>query len=298
MGAVASQPNRVLLAFRRWRLSPSPRAILTAALCVGLVGSAFAHELWVTTTAWDAQPGATVTILANVGDKFPNANSFTTPDRIESVRLIGPASDELIKGALRRDKDSLAADVTLPSAAGTYVAVVSVKPRTGEKSADVFAAHLEHQGLDHVREERKRRGGGSKAVRERYSRYGKTLIRVGDSRSEAATKPAGLKIELVPLVDPTRLRQGDRLRLRLLYEGQPIAGTLVGAIFASATSKPDEWPLTARTDPGGEVEFTLENPGPWLIRAVHMVRSKGEARDQAADWETFWASLTFALRSS
>ena len=272
------------------------RSIVTASIVSALMASAAGHELWVTAHTWRAEPGASVTILTHVGGRFPNPDSFTTPDRIESVRLIGPASDDVQKPALRREGDSLAADVRLPATPGTYVAIVTVKPRAVEKPADVFAAHLEHQGLDHVREDRARRGESDKPARERYSRYGKTLLRVGIGGGEAATKPAGLKIELVPLDDPTALRPGDRLRLRLLYDGQPIAGTLVGAIYASADSKPDEWPFTARTDGSGDVAFTLENPGPWLIRAVHMVRREGETGPQAADWETYWASLTFALQ--
>lgn len=273
------------------RQSSLPAVVVLVVLVSAITA---AHELWVT-SSWRAQPGGTVTVLTSVGDRFPNANSFTTPDRIDSVRLVGPGTDKILTPALRREKDSLAADVTLPSTPGTYVAIVTVKPRTIEKPADVFASHLQHQGLDHVREDRARRGEAGTAVRERYSRYGKTLIRAGDGSSAAVTRPAGLTIELVPRSDPTTLRPGDRLRLQLLFEGKPASGVLVGAIYATAASKADEWPLTARTDARGEVEFPLGDAGPWLIRAVQMVRRTGETGAQAADWETYWASLTFAL---
>ncbi len=42
-------------------------------------------------------------------------------------------------------------------------------------------------------------------------------------------------------------------------------------------------------------EFTFEDPGPWLIRSVHMVRRAGERGTEAADWESYWASLSFQL---
>jgi hypothetical protein len=39
------------------------------------------------------------------------------------------------------------------------------------------------------------------------------------------------------------------------------------------------------------VAFALAAPGPWLIKAVHMARLESDAR---AQWESVWASLTFA----
>ena len=268
---------------------------LTAALlAVGLPLAA--HEFWVTPSGWVLQPGGGATILANVGDQFPGANSFTTPDRIETIRLVGPATDTVISPPYRREKDSLAADTQLPEAPGTYVGIVVVKPRVGEKSGLVFQQHIAHQGLDDVGDYRAKHGETDKAVRERYSRYGKTLLRVGSGASSAhVTAPVGLKIELVPQVDPTTLRAGSMLRVRLLLDGQPAPNALVGAIYASAKGTPEAWPLTGRTDAKGDVEFRLQDPGPWLIRAVRTVRRTGETGELAADWESYWASLSFQL---
>ena len=279
------------------RLELRPAAcVVAAAIVLTLALPLAAHEFWVTPSQWVLEPGARATILANVGDQFPGANSFTTPDRIDTIRLVGPAGDVVIPPPYRREKDSLAANTQIPNTPGTYIGVVVVKPRVGEKSGPVFQEHITHQGLDDVGEYRAKHGETSKAVRERYSRYGKTLLRVGRGGSSAhVTKPLGLKIELVPLVDPTGLPPGSTLRLRLLLEGQPAVNALVGAVYASAQAKPEGWPLTARTDGNGEVEFTLTNAGPWLVRAVRTVRRTAETGELAADWESYWASLSFHL---
>lgn len=271
---------------------------LTATLVLALAISAAvaAHEFWISAASWRVPPGQRATILVNVGDRFPSATSFTAPERVESVRLVGPTGETPIPGPFRREKDSLAADVQAPGQPGTYIAVVTIKPRVLEIKASDFETYLAHEGLDGVVAERRRAGESGKPGRERYSRYGKTLLRVGDATTIGhVTRPVGLAVEIVPLTDPTTLRAGDRCRFRLLFEGKPIAGAKVGAIYASATTKPDEWPLTARTDARGEVEFTLNDPGPWLVRAVHMVRRTEQTGAEAADWESYWASLSFAL---
>ena len=99
----------------------------------------------------------------------------------------------------------------------------------------------------------------------------------------------------MPLSDPTVLSVGSRLRVRLLLDGQPAPNALVGAIHVAAKTKPEQWPLTARTDTRGEAEFALGDVGPWLIRAVRTVRRTGETGELAADWESYWASLSFQL---
>lgn len=270
---------------------------LVVALLIVASSPIIAHEFWVTPSTWSSDRAARISILANVGDRFPNASSFTTPERVDTVRLVGAGTDLRVPGPYRREGDSLAADITLPSAAGTYVGVFSIKPRVGEKTGPIFEEHLRHQGLDDIVAERARRRETHLAVRERYSRYGKTLVQVGSGGDDsAATRAIGLKIELVPATNPARLRRGEPLRVRLLMDGQPVRGALVGAINAEAKSRPDDWPLKARTDANGEVVFTLTARGPWLVRAVRMVRREGEIGPDAADWETYWASLTFAMR--
>jgi hypothetical protein len=50
--------------------------------------------------------------------------------------------------------------------------------------------------------------------------------------------------------------------------------------------------LTARSDKEGRVTFRLPRSGMWLVKAVHMIPAPPDTK---ADWESFWASLTFEL---
>ncbi|MFQ5636038.1 MAG: DUF4198 domain-containing protein, partial [Gammaproteobacteria bacterium] len=80
------------------------------------------------------------------------------------------------------------------------------------------------------------------------------------------------------------------LPLRLRYRGEPIRGILVQAFTGDAPARK----LAARTDARGAVVFRLDRPGLWLIKAVHIVETPADV--DGADWESFWASLTFRLR--
>jgi hypothetical protein len=54
-------------------------------------------------------------------------------------------------------------------------------------------------------------------------------------------------------------------------------------------SDPSVW-LSARSDSRGAFSFMLPRAGVWLIKSVHMVRAWFFSD---ADWDSFWASLTF-----
>jgi hypothetical protein len=54
----------------------------------------------------------------------------------------------------------------------------------------------------------------------------------------------------------------------------------------------------ARTDPEGRTLLKLVGKGPYLLAAVGMIRRAGENGPEAADWESYWCSLTFDLANA
>jgi uncharacterized GH25 family protein len=92
----------------------------------------------------------------------------------------------------------------------------------------------------------------------------------------------------VPEASPAGLRPGADLPVRLLFQGKPLAGALVVAIPRDGP----EAKVAARSDARGRVRLRLPRGGDWLVKAVHMVPAP---RETGADWESFWASLTFRL---
>lgn len=89
---------------------------------------AHAHDFWLATSEWHAEPGTTIIITANVGDdSFPISQYATAANRLDSLRLVGPASQD-IGAQYYKSKNSLATKATLPASPGTYIVAMTVKP--------------------------------------------------------------------------------------------------------------------------------------------------------------------------
>ena len=121
----------------------------------------------------------------------------------------------------------------------------------------------------------------------------KTLINAGDGNSEALDKVAGQTIELVPLDNPYSKKVGDAIRIQLLFRGKPLVNNLISSTYVGASDKPDTYAQSARTDENGLATVRLTHSGPWLVRTVHMLPLT-DSKD--ADWESWWASITFEVR--
>jgi hypothetical protein len=89
--------------------------------------------------------------------------------------------------------------------------------------------------------------------------YAKAIVRVGAADDRSWSEPVGLGLEIVPLGDPTRLRAGDSLAVRVLANGRPLAGSSLRAV---ARGRP---PSSVTTDVDGEATLALGAGGPWLI---------------------------------
>lgn len=154
-----------------------------------------------------------------------------------------------------------------------------------EMPAQRFDEYLVQNGLGDIVAERIRRGEQDRVGRERFYRNAKAILG-GEIGSELVTRPVGLRYEIVPLADPTRVEAV--LDLRLLIDGEPLAGAQIEAI---ARDRPAAR-IVMRSDAKGEVRMHLPQAGVWLIRSVHMRRA-GWFSD--VDWESDWASLTFEM---
>ena len=135
------------------------------------------------------------------------------------------------------------------------------------------------------------RGESAAPGRELFSRSAKSLITIEDGGEATAGAPAlGLALEFLSAHAETPVA-GSPFEFELLFRGQPVADVLVVAMPKADPSSSQR----LRTDSEGRVRVDLTLPGPWLVKAVHMLPTPPST---AAQWESWWASLTLWIPAS
>ncbi len=258
-----------------------------------LAGPARAHEMWLAPSRYVAAAGDTVAIRCYVGTGFRGEARPYAATRTLAFRLHSPRETDLRGAAVNGDPTF--ARFVAPDGGGTLVSYLSDFARI-ELPAREFDGYLKLEGLDGPLAERARAGPAAGPGRERYARCLKTWIAGGNANR--AQMVMGLPLEIVPLTDP---RARGALRVRVLFRGRPLEGALVRAWHAplegpasprDAAARDSVGPAAqARTDRLGMATLAVGGFGEWMLSAVHMVPSgdRGEA-----DWESWWASYTFA----
>ncbi|MBI4429648.1 MAG: DUF4198 domain-containing protein [Ignavibacteriales bacterium] len=250
-----------------------------------------AHDFFLFPSSFRSSGKDKIKVTIHVDDVFPGKAVKWSVSRVLRFEYrFGAASSDLTKKAPENDSSGVVVPV---EGTGTHMFALDWAARLIELKADQFSHYLASEGLDHVVKMRKERGEENKNGRERYSRYVKTLIHSGLENSEALSKVVAQTIELVPLDNPYAKKVGDTISLRVLFRGEPLANALVSSTYAGATDKPDTYAQSSRTDDRGMVQVKLTHEGPWLVRTVHMLPL---VNDKEADWESWWASLTFEVQ--
>ncbi|HEV8714275.1 MAG TPA: DUF4198 domain-containing protein [Candidatus Binatia bacterium] len=245
-----------------------------------------AHDMWIVPTTFSPEPGEIVGVRLRVGydllgDPLPRdpalVNQFVVEDAAGRKPVIGRDGVDPA-GFLR---------VAMP---GLLVIGYRSNPSAIELAAEKFNQYVKEEGLDAVAELRARRNETGASARELFSRCAKSLVLSGSPSEAQGDRPLGFTLELVAERNPYVLRADEDLPVLLTYENRPLAGALVVAMNRLNLSEK----LAARTDNAGRVQFQLRPGGMWLVKAVHMVPAPAGSH---AEWESFWASLTFELRT-
>lgn len=247
--------------------------------------SAVAHDFWIEPRDFQPAVGDTVPVVLRVGEDFAGTSQPLIPDWFSDYAAYGPQGRQPVTGMIGDDP---AGSVTVDTPGSWVVGYRSTRSFV-ELDPARFNAYLDKEGLEWVRDVRQARGDAALHAREYYSRCAKAIINSGSPDSSVATTPLGYRLELIPKRDPYSLTAGDTLAVRLLYESRPLANILVVAFTADAP----EQKFQLRTSADGIAEIPLDRPGTWLVKAVHMIEVP--ATDTVAEWESFWASLTFLL---
>jgi len=261
-------------------------ALIGAALACLTGSAALAHDFWIEPQSFRPAVQENVPIVLRVGEDFTGTSQPLIPRWFSDYAATGPSGTQQVVGYIGDDP----AGSFKPDAPGNWVIGYRSTQAFVEIEPTKFKTYLEKEGLDWVIDAREQRGDAESNARELYSRCAKSLVRAGDDAvSGGFDTVLGYRLELIPERDPYELEPGDELPVRLVYEDEPLADILIVAFTAEDPTQQQQ----LRTDADGRAVIELGEAGTWLIKGVHIIELPDT--NEQADWESFWASLTFKL---
>lgn len=270
---------------------------LLGTLAGGLVETR-AHDLWLEPNAPLAARGDELSLHLREGDAFKGDEERPLQkDHVERFDLFSDRARRRDLLATGKDEQTPVARARLEGGAG--LAVMDRGPRPITMPPDKFNRYLTDEGLDAITASRARSGQSDQPGVEVYSRYLKTLIQ---ERDLAAATPStlykrrvGQRLEILLETDPGRMQPDEPLVVKVIFDGKPLPGARVFAYRRTGNDAPAP-AMTASTSARGLAEFKVDQPGLWLVRLVHMRAAVDKRTDSPAQWESFWATYTFAVR--
>lgn len=246
--------------------------------------AAWGHDFWIEPSTYRPQPGQKVAVRLRVGEHFvgqavPRMADLTRRfvDRFEGKETPLP-------GVPNTDPAAFFSS----SAPGVHTLIYESGRSSVQLEGPKFETYLGQEGLEPIQKLRAKRGQTAAPAKEVFSRSVKSFVVVGSSAAKFADGPSGLPLDLIAESSPLSLSGAKSLPLQLLFRGKPLAGAKVVAFPRRDPSHA----VTGRTNAQGRVTLALDSADVWLVKAVHMIEAPADA---GAQWESFWALLTFEV---
>ena len=259
-------------------------------LMLAATTSAAAHEYWFEADNFFLTSGQSTQLHLFVGEALKK-------DEERVYQAAKTTSFQMISPSGKFDMRTMADDGKSPilkfssDRAGTYLFSMERNWSYITLEADKFEAYLRDEGMGYIVIERQKLGESKKKGRERYSRYLKTAIQVGDGATGSATTRVDSKLEILPRNNPYSRKVGDKFNFQVWFDRWPLANA---EVFADNRTGDKISTQKITTDKDGKASVKLGRSGVWLIRLVYMQRCKLKCGE--ADWESFWGAFSFGVR--
>ena len=256
-----------------------------ALLAVFLSRAVHAHDTWLLPDSFEVAPKSTITLDLTSGMAFPKLETGPKSERVQTApcRLAGRTFE---LSDISAGPNSLRLKSEL-SEAGVATFWVELPPKSIELKPAEVQEYLDE--IDAPASVRKQWAEMKpQRWRELYAKHPKTFVRVGDPKADRSwAEPVGMALEIVPEKDPTALREGDELPVRVLKDGAPYPEFSVNAVAEGETKGE-----TRKSDSTGRIVFTLSKEGRWLFRGTDVRKSA----KSDADWESDFVTLTLGVK--
>jgi uncharacterized GH25 family protein len=284
----------------KWLLS-----VFAACALLMVAGGAMAHNLWLVPDQYNPQVGGTVKILVGFGHHFPASrmDEKVRPGMLQEVNAVGPNGKVTILE--KKAEGEYAFTVKAP---GPYLISVLMKPG--------FFSRVPG-GM--------KRGNKKELAQVQkcmfFRMIGNAPIFAGAAGQKTPAAPASQALQMQPLKDLAKLKQGDTLPIKVMFQGAPLANAVVTATYAgykpskeamAKANKPEPnlSPKEAarlrmkrklalldlvkvKTDSQGVAQIKLSAKGWWLVLVANDTPFKDAA---TCDRNMFKTSYTFEVR--
>ncbi len=260
---------------------------------VGAAAPALGHDSWLIAEQNVKGACGTVRTAFVTSENFPKSEHATKPERVGEWVAVGAGVRQAISKYAIQGEELVANPQIEPI--GLFTVGVTLKAQPIEMSYEKFAGYLEeeHAGsaLLKLRGDESNKG---KTQRELYTKFGKTFVEVLPESGERAALPPllGHKLEIQPTSDPCLWSAGCEIEVQVLFDGRPTPYLRVSSGLEGMTGH--SYVQSVTTDANGMARLEFKRPGLWFVRTHLIRRAAGEAA-KSADWESWWASITFRV---
>lgn len=246
-----------------------------------------AHEFWIDPLAWQVPANGQIEAHIRVGQDFRGAEYAYVPPNFRRFDL---AFDGELTEVSGRVGDRPALNMAAPAEGLATVIHVTRDYILTYSEWQKFINFAEEKDFTWALEEHAVRDLPTDRFKERYARYGKSLIAVGSG--EGADLNAGLEVEIVALANPYTDDLSKGFPVAVYYQGD----TLTEAQLTLFEMDPDGAVTSIKylTDDAGQVLLPVKAGHSYLADHV-VLRPLDPIQDGDPVWESLWASLTFKV---
>ena len=253
-------------------------AILALALFVTV---APAHDTWIQCDPPVVPAGRVLSVHMTNGAKFPVLESAPDAERVAKAEWRIGDKRGTITDFKTVDKSLVASGRVTTDGVG--VIAVEFKPKEVELSPENVSEYLEEVAAPESVRRAHEKDGAAAGWHETFTKHAKTYVRIGSGGdAKGALGTVGFSIDFLPDSDPTKLKVGDTLAMKVIRGGMELESSPVFVVCAATGES-----VMPRTNKAGMILVKITSPGWWMVRTTQL------RRQSAGVWESDFTTMTF-----
>ena len=235
--------------------------LLILAAAIGL--AATTHDYFLLPENFFLHKGDKLDLHLLAGDEFVKQEEVGYQSKKTAAFLLYQGSKKVDLTKVAKDSASPLVDVTMVNT-GQALIEMTRGIEYGDASRDSYADFLAQLGYDKLSD--KVKNGNQFRIKEKYTRYMKTLFSVDNQDGNAYEKKLKEHYEIILKDNPYGEKYGDDMTVMVKFKEKPAVKAQVSLYIKSIGG--NVYTQTLSTDNKGEVTFTMSREGIYMLRSV------------------------------